>query len=513
MGKALYRTQLNGRALAGLALLLYLGTLSRHYSADSVLYALRIEGGDLGRILDPTHLLIEPLGLGWYRLWQGLGWQAGALIPLQAINALAGAAAAGLLYEIGRGISGSRRIGGAAAAGFAVSGGLWLLSVEAEFVTVPLAAALLVLWLVLTPPERLARRPLTYAVTLGAAIALAALFYLNGVMLVAVAAVGLMVQPGRSRRARLAQIAIMLLAAGAICLPVGAALLLQRSWTAWADKMWQDGGQGYLAFEWLDIPHGGYAFLRSLALFPGQALNDSGRAFLNEATWGQRLAFGATYGVVLLVALAPVYLALRLGRRLWRNMRREVIVLLAWSIIYGAFAIYWVPGDISFWAPLLAAWWLLAALVMAVATSNGAVATSNGVAAASGGVGREADERRRFWVRRPALAALALAALLAAVNAATVIGPRHNLATNSAHRLALEVAEETTAEDLIIVDGDDMATLYLAYFGRRTVLPAVGLPDDPQEIAVRFENWIAGTRAGGGQVYLLRDRQLVFIRP
>ncbi|MFN2223113.1 MAG: hypothetical protein ACK2UH_11200, partial [Candidatus Promineifilaceae bacterium] len=205
-------------------------------------------------------------------------------------------------------------------------------------------------------------------------------------------------------------------------------------------------------------------------------------------------------------ALAPVFVALRRGRRLWRHRRREVIVLLAWSIIYGAFAIYWVPGDISFWAPLLAAWWLLAALVMAVATSNG-------VAAASGGVGREADERRRFWVRRPALAALALAALLAAVNAATVIGPRHNLATNSAHRLALEVAEETTAEDLIIVDGDDMATLYLAYFGRRTVLPAVGLPDDPQEIAVRFENWIAGTRAGGGQVYLLRDRQLVFIRP
>ncbi len=488
-----------GWALVGLTLLLYLATLSAHYSADSVLYALRIEGGNVGQILDPTHLLIEPLAVAWYRLWQALGWQAGALIPLQALNALAGATAVALLYGIARGISGSRRIGGAAAAGFAVSGGLWLLSVEAEFVTPPLAAALLVLWLALAPSERLARRPMAHAAALGAAVALAILFYLNAVLLTIVAAVSLIGQPGRQRQERSKQVLVMVLVVSAVCLPVAAALLAKRSWTAWSGQLWPDGGRGYTALTWLDIPHGGYAFLRSLVLFPGQALNDSGRSFLNAATWSQRLAFVAYYGAVLMAALAPVYLAVRMGRRLWHAKRREVTVLLVWSILYGAFAVYWVPGDISFWAPALAAWWILATLVMAEAEDSRTVT--------------QADSRRRPWPRRPVRAALILAAVLAVVNAATVIWPRRDLATNSEYWLAREVADQTSAEDLIISDGDDVVTLYLVYFGRRTVLPADGLGDDAEQIGVRFGDFIADTRADGGQAYVLRGQELVFLSP
>jgi hypothetical protein len=491
--------KLDGKALGGLALILYLATLSRHYSADSMLYALRIEAGNLGQILDPTHLLVEPLGLAWYRLWQGLGWQGGALVPLQVVNALAGAAAVGLLYAIGRGISRSRWIGGAAAAGFAVSGGLWLLSVEAEFVTPALAAALLVLWLILTPPERLARRPLRHGAALGAAIALAILFYVNGVMLLVVAAAGLLAQPEGGRRERLGQAAAMLLAVAIVCLPVAAALVAERSWAAWTDQIWQGGGAGYTAFSWLDVPHGGYAFLRSLLLFPGQALNDSGRAFLGGASWGQRLAFGAFYGAALLLALAPLYLAARLARPLWPPARREIAVLLAWSALYGSFAVYWVPGDISFWVPVLAAWWLLAALVTAVAAGSRA--------------GQAPEGGRPFWARRPGRALLILAALLALANATTVIWPRHNLATNTTYRLAQEVAGQTAAGDLIISDGDDLVTLYLVYFGRRTVLPVARLDQDPDAVEARFAGWINETRASGGQAYLLRGRELVFLSP
>lgn len=38
--------------------------------------------------------------------------------------------------------------------------------------------------------------------------------------------------------------------------------------------------------------------------------------------------------------------------------------LAGWTVLYGAFVGYWVPGALSFWAPVLAAWWLLLAVVL-----------------------------------------------------------------------------------------------------------------------------------------------------
>lgn len=485
-----------GLTAAGtLTFAVYALTLSRHYSADSVLYALRIEGWQPGQLLDPTHLLIEPMAVGWYRLWQGLGWQGDSLVPLQVINALGGAASATLLYVIGRRLSGSRTIGGIVALGFAVSGGLWLLSVEAEFVTVPLAWALLVLWLILAPPRRLATHGLMYATVLGAVLTLAILFYLNGIMLVFVAATGLMVQEGHGRRERIEQLVAMLLAVGLVCLPIGLALLDGRSWSQWANQIWQNGGSGYTAVTWLDGPHGGYAFLRTLALFPGQAMNDSGRAFLAEAGWGERLLFGLFYAAVLGLALAPFVLAVRMRKLFWTRYRRETLVLLVWAVLYGAFAIYWVPGDISFWVPMLTAWWLLVAMVAAIEIDNERK--------------QERAATTKPWLAMPIWPLIALVVALAVVNAVTVIWPRHNLATNTRYWLAKQVASQTSTDDLIITDGEDLITLYLVYFGRRTVLPVADLGRDESELVESFGRYLEDTRVSGGQTFVLRDEKLV----
>ena len=172
---------------------LYLATLSRHYSADSLLLALQIEGGNLSRFLDPTHVLLQPVGYAWFQLWRFAGWSHGSIVPLQVVNALGGAVCVGLLYGIMRPLTGSRRIPCLASAGFAVSGGLWLLSVEAEFVTIGLAPSLFVLWLLLSPPERLRSQP-WYGLALGAAVSLAILTYLSSAILIPVVAAGLLLQ-------------------------------------------------------------------------------------------------------------------------------------------------------------------------------------------------------------------------------------------------------------------------------------------------------------------------------
>ncbi len=175
-----FRGRYLGWVISTLALLIYLVTLSRHYTADSLLYALAIDNGGFEALIDPTHILLHPLGWIWHQIWRLAGWVQGSLIPLGVLNALAGAICVGFLYSIARRMLSSGLIAGIVAAGFALSGGLWLLSVEVEFVTVPLVLTLLLLWLTLVPSETLLRKPL-YPVILGLAAAVSILSIANNI--------------------------------------------------------------------------------------------------------------------------------------------------------------------------------------------------------------------------------------------------------------------------------------------------------------------------------------------
>jgi hypothetical protein len=167
------------------ACLLYLATLSNFYTGDSIEYALAVESADPTLLLDPYHPLLHPVGLLFYRLWQLAGWTGRALLPLQVFNALAGGICAGLLAGIAGVLSRSAGIAAAAGLGFAVSGGVWMLSVEAEFVTLPLALMLAVLWAVLVVSPAGAARG-RYPILLGIASAAAVAAYVNSALLVPV---------------------------------------------------------------------------------------------------------------------------------------------------------------------------------------------------------------------------------------------------------------------------------------------------------------------------------------
>ena len=295
---------LGGVAAALIAALLYALTLSRHYTADSLLYALAIEGDNSRALIDPTHLLLHPLALLWFRVWQAVGWTGRSLVPLQILNAMAGALSVGLLWSLARALSRSSRAATIIALGFAFSGGLWLLSVEAEFVTVPLALQLLALWSILgIAPEYIDRS--WYAVSLGLVVALAIFAYLTSVFLILVVLVGLLTANLNQRR-RWRQIALFLATVLLILIPV-----FGFSLSAWSggdlNRFKSLGGQGaYGLLNWLSIPHGLYAFLRSIGLFPGLVMNDSTQDMLAAAGNETRLIFFAYYGLVAFLGLLPV---------------------------------------------------------------------------------------------------------------------------------------------------------------------------------------------------------------
>ena len=253
-------------------------------------------------LLDPYHPLLHPFGLAFYRLWQALGWTGQSLLPLQVLNALAGAFCAGLVTDIARRLTGSARLALLTGLGFAVSGGLWMLSVEAEFVTLPLAAALLVLWALLAASPRRAGTA-GYAVLLALATAVAFWSYASGAILFLVVLTGILLDsrlgpPVRRRQALIYSGALLV-----VVIPATLIFLAQWSQGDWARVPAYFLSRGeYSRFALSDLPHGVYGFLRSLALYPRLSLIGTTRQFLDQASPAERGLFVAYYGLALLVA-------------------------------------------------------------------------------------------------------------------------------------------------------------------------------------------------------------------
>lgn len=470
------QSRLSPLIVTGVAALLYLATLSRHFTGDSIEYALAIELGDPAWLLDPYHPLLHPLGLLVFRLWQALGWTGRALLPLQVLNALAGALCAGLLADSARRLTRSGWLALLAGLGFAFSGGLWMLSVEAEFVTPALAAALLVLWALSAASPRRAATAST-AVLLALLTAVAFWSYASAAVLVPVVAVGILADGRLSKPTRRRQ--LLLYAAALLAIVVPATLLFL---TRWSEGDWSRVATyflargGYSGVAWFDFAHGGYGFLRSLALYPGLSLTGTTRQFLAQASSGGTARFVLYYGLIALIALAPVVAALRLRARWLPDQRRLLIMLIVWSAGYALFAVLWVPGDVSFWLPVLAAWWLATALTV--------------------GACRSASQplHRRRW-----LVGLAVAVVgLGVANAAFEVLPRAELSTNHPYQVAAEVAAGAGEDAIFLARADDISGLYLAYFHRRQV---TYISDDT---LARLADYLDGLpKAGAPRVYAL----------
>lgn len=499
-----------GIAISGLACALYLATLSRDYAADGILFATAVESGSLQALVDPYHVLVQPVAWGFYRLCQLAGWSGGALLPLQVLNGLGGALCVGLLYAIARRLARSVRVALAVAGAFAVSCGAWLFSTDAEFVTPALAVKLGLLWgLLAASPER-AKRP-GYAVLLGLGASLAIFTYLTSAFLILVALVGFLLIEF-PWRVRLWQVLIFVVVVLLALVPTY--LLLMRAVFGIRDLPGLlalfSGGSAYGQFSWRSLLHGAYAFLRTLGGWPGLGLNDSTAAHLARAGWGERIAFAAYYALLLALVAVPLLAVWRRRRVLWRTHRQALAMMGVWAFLYAAFAVWWVPGDMTFWMPVATIWWLLLALVAgsAVEASEGKeeIAASPGVE-----IGSHAKTQRRKAAKTWRLGGFArgflafilgLAVLLFVVNGFGIVFPNRDPARNWEYQVALSLTERTAPGDLVLVDGVNRLPLYAPYFAHRRALPVAGLLQG-EAARTWLEETIAQARAEDGRVFLV----------
>ncbi len=432
--------------------ILYTLTLTGVHTFDAYSYAAAVQTKPWRETFHPHHLLYGPLGAATYQLAQLIGYRGAALLPLQLINALAGASGVTTWVMTLRWRTGRTDLallgGGLLATAYA----WWYYAVEVEVYT--LAALFLIVGsarLLRLLDDPLWRRGWLW---LGLAHSGAILFHQTNVLW---------------------------------ALPVLLGWWLAR-WpeaTPWPMRLRLLGG--YLAVG-LAVVGGSYAGV--MIGLSGFRSWEQVRAWLFEyaATgfWGgpvgaetlRKLGAGWRFtlaesggGLVLLALLAIVALAAPQLRRWWR----ELVLAGAWIGVYTLFFGWWEADNIEFWIATLIP--LSLAVVLALACSIGRRRTV-GLAVA--------------W---------ALVALLLVQNGRS-IAQRGNLANDSDRQIVTLLAEVGAPADLYLVP-NGLQELYLRYeFERPNVLAlSLGVGDWEAGCAM-IRAAIVGTTAAGYAVWI-----------
>src|SRR5918911_210859 len=87
----LYEQRAAPLALFVATLLIYLTTLTQVHTFDALSYVTSVERKPWTEVFHPHHLAYGPLGLLALTFAQTLGYTGGAALPMQLVNALAGA--------------------------------------------------------------------------------------------------------------------------------------------------------------------------------------------------------------------------------------------------------------------------------------------------------------------------------------------------------------------------------------------------------------------------------------
>ena len=474
-----------------LALVLYLLTLSRHYTGGSIEFAIEIESGEWIIMLQRHKMLVHPMGWVFLQMWRLAGWSDKAIFPLQVFNALAGAVTVAIMFHLGERIARSAKIALLITFGFAVSCAVWLYSTEAEFVTPPLAEMLIVLaWLVTASPNSFGKWRDAAKLGLGAGIAI--LTFLTNIIIVPMVLINFWLTENQPLFSRLIQMVRFLIVLALVVVPPYLFVMYLdgvrdlQSLVHWRLYGGQGAGNLYGTVGWQNLAYGGYAFLRTFASFPGLGLNDRTTQFWADGTTIARVTFGIYYLIAFTFVAIPFVVAFVKRHPLLQAHRRILGVLVTWTILQAGFSFYWVPKDLKFWFPILVPWWLLVGMLLATPCPP----TPRVPAFFS---------RLRFDAF-----VLGLALALLCINAMGLVLPHRVLETNRAYGIALNVRDQSRPQDLLITTDDNR---YIPYFTDRETISLLDrflhANGDRTQVFIQVDRQVAQTRARGGQVYLI----------
>ncbi|HEY1016785.1 MAG TPA: hypothetical protein VGE07_29000 [Herpetosiphonaceae bacterium] len=373
-------------------LALYAATLTRVHTFDAYSYAMAVQTKPWPETFHPHHLAYGPLGELAYGLARRFGYGGSALLPLQLVNALAGAAGVALWSVIIRRATDRPELGLLGGALLAGAYAFWYYAVEIEVYTLAALFLIAAFGLLL----ELARRPGWAGgwLALGLAHSGAILFHQTNVLWAPVALAGWALADWPQDAPASARRRALLLYAGTGALLVGgayAAVMLGwsgfRSWAEIRGWLFEYAATGFWGGPV------GVGTLRRLGQGWGGALLESGGGLI----W---------LGLLALVAAR--------WRAIWRSWRLPAGLALLWLIIYALFFAWWEADNIEFWIAALPPASLLALLALAsvrgrprlILTAAGGLLAAALLAANAQAISRRGDQARdEDWRHAAALAA------------------------------------------------------------------------------------------------------------
>lgn len=428
-----YSTSLVSLAL-GLGFgLLYLSTLTQVHTFDALSYVLSVERKPWQAVFHPHHLAYGPLGVLALWLGKALGFVGGAALPMQVVNALAGACGVGLFAHLVLRITQRVDIALVSALLLGSSYAYWYYAIEIEVYTV--ATLLLIGCAGLLWRLSVGSRQWTFTL-LGAMQGAAVLFHQTNLLLCGPIAVLALWMLWQQRSAWKPVLAGWLSYAGAllimVVLPyvwVGFGVSQFGSWqtfwiwlteyarTGWwggpiSGTNWEHLGQGLS--ETLTPQGGGWAWLGLLicgAIGLWMCRGAEERKIEGAGKQGSEPC--GAYGSF--------------------NIQFSILLLL-WLLVYGTFFFWWEPDNIEFWIACLPPMLLLLAASLCCSHP---------------------------W-RVPVVLVMGVALLLLGVNQ-DAIRRRGDASTDLQRSIAQALAERSTPADLLLIP-DGLQELYLPYY-------------------------------------------------
>lgn len=397
-------------------LLCYLATLTQVHTFDALSYVLDVDRKSWQELFHPHHLAYGPLGALVRSLTHLAGYQQSVLLPLQIVNAFAGAAGVTLLFALLHHQTHRRDIALCGALLLGSSYAYWYYAIEVEVYTIAALLLIACLWIMISM-----LRSTTWHrfLLLGATQALAILFHQTNALLTIPALLTLLLTFRNKGNPPLTHIGkcltayllpLTLITAGSYLL-VGFGISDHRSWS----EFWQ-WLTAYAHTGWWGEP-------------------------ISNTTW-QNLGKGLTNtlaqpGGALLWFLLLGLIVLQL-HRLLQTYAQTILILLAWIITYGAFFTWWEPDNIEFWIASMPPVVVLIGLTLHTTGPRWNAAV---------------------WV------ALAIGITAASTNY-EAIQQRGMLAYDTHRRITTALARHSALDDLLLVS-DQVQALYLPYYESR----------------------------------------------